>query len=311
MAGGGDLQQEILQRTLQEVKQAHDVDSNPCVICLEQVSKVEVRTVLYGFQEKDGLKEYTVTAATHKPSQVNDRRIPSRQPMPHPIALRERRRPRRRRPQSTPVLDDYGLARRRYIYKHRLFSRRVGSNRLSQYRELAPQMFTTDAALVQRARRWIRRELQVFSFLYPEPEDSIEAEPSPSSGRGTMSGGDGDRRSSNAEFLLEYIISILRTVDIKSASGSAEDLLQEFLGRDNAQLFLHELQAFLRSPYTSLRDWDAAVQYDEPAAASERRRGETSETRNARRDPDTVYPDSYIPNYARSISPRRRKRRKV
>ena len=71
------------------------------------------------------------------------------------------------------------------------------------------------------------------------------------------------RRARNAEFLLEYIVAILKTVDIKGSGGQAEDMLQEFLGRENARLFLHELGAWLRSPYTSLSDWDRAVQYDE------------------------------------------------
>ena len=72
------------------------------------------------------------------------------------------------------------------------------------------------------------------------------------------------RRASNAEFLLEYILAILKTVDIKSSQGQAEEMLAEFLGRDNAQLFLHELRAWLRSPYTELEGWDRHVQYPEP-----------------------------------------------
>lgn len=272
-----------------------------------------MKSVLYGFEEQGSLKEYTVTTGTDGHRQVNDRHIPSRQNSSHPsLLLRERRRPRRQRRPLTPVLDD-GVARRRYVYKHHLFSCRVGSNRLSQYRELSPHMFSTDATLVQRARRWIRRELRVFSFLYPETENSMTADPDSTSGHGAAQEEENrDRRSSNAEFLLDYIISILRTIDIKAASGAAEDLLQEFLGRDHARLFLHELQAFLRSPYTTLRDWDAAVQYDEPAIMAEQRRGRSSETRSTRKGPDDIYPDSYIPNYDDDVDlERRRKRRKV
>ena len=69
------------------------------------------------------------------------------------------------------------------------------------------------------------------------------------------------KRANNAEFLIEYIIAILKTVDIKGAGGQAEDMLQEFLGRDNTRLFLHELRAWLRSPYKTLEDWDRHVQY--------------------------------------------------
>jgi hypothetical protein len=63
----------------------------------------------------------------------------------------------------------------------------------------------------------------------------------------------------NAEYLLEYIIEILKSVDVKS--GTAEELVSEYLGRENSQLFLHELNSWLRSPYENLEDWDRVVQY--------------------------------------------------
>ena len=116
---------------------------------------------------------------------------------------------------------------------------------LSRFRDLKPSLFAKDEELVSRARKWIRRELQAFDFL--------------------NTGGIGEegnsRRTNNAEFVLEYIVSILKTLDIKGSRGQAEDMLQEFLGRGNSRLFLHELQAWLRSPFESLQDWDRNVQY--------------------------------------------------
>ena len=125
---------------------------------------------------------------------------------------------------------DAALLRRKEVYSLRLYSLHVGSNRLSKFRDLTPQLFVQDQELVSRAKRWIRRELQVFQFLNSDGigEERIA------------------RRANNAEFLLEYIVAILKTVDIKGSQ--AEDMLQEFLGRDNACLFLHELKAWLRSP---------------------------------------------------------------
>lgn len=67
---------------------------------------------------------------------------------------------------------------------------------------------------------------------------------------------------------MEYVIAILRTVDIKGSAGQAEELLQEFIGRVNARLFLHELNSWLRSPYNSLQDWDRHVQYHDTTSAS-------------------------------------------
>ena len=140
---------------------------------------------------------------------------------------------------------DIALLRRKDIYSLGLYSLHVGSNRLSRFRDLTPQLFVRDQELVSRAKNWIRRELQVFDFL-------------------NCDGGrdDSTRRASNAEFLLEYTIAILKTVDIKGLQ--AENMLQEFLGRDNTRLFLHELKAWLRSPYSKLDDWDRHVQYDRP-----------------------------------------------
>lgn len=175
---------------------------------------------------------------------------------------RRRPQPRPRRPQP-PSHDP--LTVRRNVYRHQLFSLRVGSNRLSQYSEVTPEQFNRDEALVSRARKWIRRELQVFSFLNPEDgEEDRGPGHVPRPGHRRLE----ERRANNAEFLLEYVIAILRTVDIKGSAGQAEELLRDFVGRDNARLFLHELLAWLRSPYTSLEDWDRHVQYPGPAQST-------------------------------------------
>ena len=152
---------------------------------------------------------------------------------------------RRRRPQGRPpVTPEVALLRRKEIYSLRLYSSHVGSNRLSRFRDMTPQLFVQDQELVSRARNWIRRELQVFQFLDSD----------------VVGGESVARRANNADFLLEYIIAILKTVDVKG--NQAEDMLQEFLGRDNTRLFLHELKAWLRSPYMTLEDWDRHVQYN-------------------------------------------------
>ena len=154
----------------------------------------------------------------------------------------------RSRGSQLQVNPDAALQRRKDVYSLRLYSLHVGSNRLSRFRDLTPQVFVHDQELVSRAKKWIRRELQVFQFL--KSVDIGEA--------GSA------RRVDNAEFLLEYIVAILKTVDVKGKQ--AEDMLQEFLGRDDTRLFLHELKAWLRSPYTTLEDWDRHVQYSNPTA---------------------------------------------
>jgi hypothetical protein len=124
----------------------------------------------------------------------------------------------------------------------------MGSNHFSGYRDISPQMVTNSPELQSKARTWIRRELRVFTFLHTDSAGSSS---------------DAATTSSNAEFLLSYIVSILKTVDMKGSNGHAENLLTEFLGRDSSRLFIHELNAWLRCPYTKVEEWDQNVQYKE------------------------------------------------
>lgn len=153
-----------------------------------------------------------------------------------------------------------GLARRRHVYRNRLYSLHVGSNPASRYREIGPSHFESDPELLSRARAWIRRELQVFEFL---SDDGVSAAPDGGGGSGGGNAAEGRRRrQNNASFVLEYIVAILKTVDLQASSGHAENLLSDFVGRDHCKIFLHELRSFLRSPY-SIEAWDRHVQYDE------------------------------------------------
>lgn len=222
--------------------------------------KIDLTAVQYNLNATQGPKLYKLPppSATFPKAAVTTRSRPSNRYGP--------RGGRRPPPPARPQPDD-PLERRRNVYRNQTYSMRVGSNRLSQYRELTPELFARDEELVSRARKWIRRELRVFSFLNPEPEE-VERTPHQVSRPGPQRLE--NRRANNAEFLLEYVIAILRTVDLKGSAGQAEELLRDFIGRENACLFLHELQAWLRSPYNSLEDWDRHVQYSNtPRSASE------------------------------------------
>lgn len=133
--------------------------------------------------------------------------------------------------------EDPSLARRREVYSRQTPSLHVGANRISQYQTFTPSTFATSAALQTRARIFLRRELRVFSFLDRRPAGA------------------------NREFLVEYLVALLKTHDPKGADGQAEELLKDFLGEEDARLLLHELDAWLRSPYERLEGWDRHVQY--------------------------------------------------
>ena len=162
---------------------------------------------------------------------------------------------------------------RRTVYRRRLYSLHVGANPVSRFapRPPTPADFVADAELLRRAKTFVRRELRVFGFLVNDAEETRSlngagedsAEPpagSTLSARGTRPGG---HAPTNAEFLLAYLAAILQTVDLQDSAGRAEELLAEFLGRQHAALFLHELRAWLRSPYENLAAWDRHVQYEE------------------------------------------------
>jgi hypothetical protein len=142
------------------------------------------------------------------------------------------------------------IERRQEVYRHSMYSKHIGSGRHTGYRELRPQDFLRDSTLVSRARMFIRRELHVFTMAQP-----------PRSTYGPSRANMARRRAQNAEFLLEYIVAILKTVDMMGWAGEAEKMFGEYVGRRDAKIFLHELRSWLRSPYQRLEEWDEVVQY--------------------------------------------------
>lgn len=238
-----EIREKVLNRTLEEleaIKEDAEDRTDPCVICLDSISeravaipckhhsfdflcltswlherpscplcKAEVRSVEYEWKSPKDFRVYKVTPSAQQTL-----------PSAHSSSMRlqnanfdYRGRPRPWRvprpwPQP-PVSPDTALLRRRHIYRNQLYSLHVGSNRLSKFRDLTPQLFSRDEELVSRARRWTRRELQVFEFLGPDASDTEGI----------------TRRANNAEFLLQYIVAILKTVDIKGSGAQAEDML--------------------------------------------------------------------------------------
>jgi hypothetical protein len=132
-----------------------------------------------------------------------------------------------------PGSSDPALTFRRSIYTQNLFSHRIGSNTRSQHRDFSAADFAESTSLQSRARLFLRRELAVFAFLDVP-------------GRG---------------YLVEYIVTVLQAWDVKGADGKALELVAEFLGRKFAALLLHEVEAWLRSPFERLEEWDRRVQY--------------------------------------------------
>jgi hypothetical protein len=243
----------------------------------QNTGKTDVTAVQYRFESPDKFKTFHVR---RKESSVAESST-------HSYSF-PRRRSHRHRVQEPPFPDpDPALLRRKHIYRHKLYSLHIGSNRVSQHKPFTPHIFSQSPELQSRARKWIRRELGVFEFLHSNHPRSP-----------------GDIRATNIEYLLEFIIAILKAVDIKDSSGQAEELVKEFLGRDNARLFLHELEAWLRSPYVDLKDWDREVQYREEQLRVE---GDERIEHSLRKLPHSG-PAHYTAGQQKKVEARRRER---
>ncbi|KAM0717412.1 hypothetical protein Q7P37_007264 [Cladosporium fusiforme] len=213
-------------------------DHATCPLC-----KADVKEVHYDWRSPEDFKVYTV-GQQQKPTgnpaeaQQNRRRLAARRRREIPWGPSARSSSSSS--SSTPNQEDPSLTRRRQVYAHRTPSLHVGANRISQHQNFTPTTFGSSPALQTRARIFLRRELRVFSFLDRRPAGA------------------------NREFLIEYLIAVLKANDPKGADGHAEELLKDFLGREDARLLLHELDAWLRSPYERLEAWDSHAQYAVP-----------------------------------------------
>ncbi|KAI0544143.1 hypothetical protein F4679DRAFT_589762 [Xylaria curta] len=324
-----DLQSKVLQNTLAEVAaRSEPTDegqlSEPCcVICLDSITeacearpckhrnfdyvcllnwlersskcplcKSSIHEVGYDFDyEGPGTSRVYLVPQVTTDTPRNEQ-TQTQPPRPRWTAERANRR-RYEHSRHPPVTHDQAIVRRQEIYRNHLYSLHVGSNSRSRYRDITPALFESEPELVSRARAWLRRELQVFAFL--------RTSSNPQSSDDAMT----RRRANNAEFLLEYIIAILKTVDIQGSQGAAEDMLCEFLGRENTKLLLHELRSFLRSPW-SIEAWDRKVQYPSSTVELVKREDKDAEYRPGLsgggpiRNRNRMRGDSYRPSYSRS-----------
>lgn len=205
-------------------------EQSSCPLC-----KTEVAEVQYDWRSPEDYKIY------HVPPREDGGKKREAQSSGRRQAFSRRRLATH--PEAAPL--DPSLIHRRDIYAKRLYAFHVGSNAYSNYHDFTPTDLRNSSSLQSRAKAFIRRELQVFPFL-----DS----------------GPGNRQ----DFLIEYIVAILRNHELRGAEGEVEELLKDFLGRDNARQLLHELEAWLRSPFATLREWDEHVQYKDDGSRGKR-----------------------------------------
>ncbi|KAF9200388.1 hypothetical protein BGZ49_009391 [Haplosporangium sp. Z 27] len=185
--------------------------------------------------------------------------------------------------QSVVEQQQQALERRRHVYRHRLFVKHMGANRISGFQQITPESFRIFPHRLDRLIPWIRRELQAILSLDNQPNsDSSSLTSTPSM---TENCQDSDR---GLELIREYIIAVLKRFDLQT--DQAQDLLRDFL-YEHTEQFVHELMGFARSPY-SIEAYDRVAQYDttpsstsEPATATrieelETRTGDNMEHRN-------------------------------
>ena len=254
-----------------------------CIICLDLISQRATASpcqhdqfdfVCLGTwltqQQKCPLCKTAVINVTYRP---DDRGSPETVTLsasslpslsPKEISTRRNRHAHQRRQlRDRRIADDPALAFRRLVYAHGLLSARVGTNSKSGYRNITPQLFRQDPALIAKARRWIRRELMCFEFLRHHEgtgRSGVEGEGSAVKGHSSPIPIP-PRRATNPEYLLEFIIAVLKAIDLRGSEGQAVELIGEYIGKGNARVFVHELEAWLRSPFVRVEEWDRTVQY--------------------------------------------------
>ncbi|KAM3499282.1 hypothetical protein MY10362_007454 [Beauveria mimosiformis] len=142
-------------------------------------------------------------------------------------------------PTPTPTTTSTDIQHRREVYLQGLFSLHVDSDPILGYRDVTAALFRREPQLTTRARAFLQRELRVFDYVPAE----------------------------RTAFLIDQVVTVLGNSGItgdtwdNEAAGALQTLLAADLGRSAARLLLHELRAWLRSPYASLRDWDMVVRY--------------------------------------------------
>ncbi|KAH6896443.1 hypothetical protein BKA70DRAFT_755062 [Coprinopsis sp. MPI-PUGE-AT-0042] len=210
--------------------------SRRCPLCNQPIGEYLIHNIR---SQYDYRKHYLTPLRTTPPPQVAARRnVFTRQ-------RQERRQRTRRTQEQLSEVDkfDRSLAKRRWIYRHDLYAKHVASNPHTKFRPYPkPSQFAASADLISRTTAFIRRELQVWEGM-------------------------------DVEFLTTLIISLMKSIDIRSES--AVKLISEFLDLDapyspgsrqtNAEHFAHEVYSYVRSPYKDLFIYDNIVQYDTPA----------------------------------------------
>ncbi|KAJ3217364.1 hypothetical protein HDU67_008066 [Dinochytrium kinnereticum] len=118
------------------------------------------------------------------------------------------------------------LDKRRLVYRYKLEP--IG---LTPTRQVTPQMFQKERALLDRVRPWITRDLQVLL------------------------------KDSDVELIQELVVSVIERFDLTSTQ--AVDELRPYLTR-SPKKFLQELSRFANSSL-SMTQWDTLVKYQNPA----------------------------------------------
>ncbi|PSR84376.1 hypothetical protein BD289DRAFT_368703 [Coniella lustricola] len=283
-----DVQQEVLHEIFNGVRTNNDSDNagNCCVICLSEITEPCVAVpcshrnfdfiCLATWLQSSSCCPLCKTELTELHYDLGDaheegkvykvNKLSGSTLFPHHLHAipgsagssqqRQQDAGRERRRDQSSASPQQSLRIRRHIYRHQLYSLHVGSNPSTQYKEWTRDDMIEGSEMLGRARAWIRRELLVFGHLH-HGEDDVDG------GNSFLELVPRRARHKNAAFVLEYVVAVLKTVDLQASNGHAGTLLADFLGKDNALLFLHELRNFLRSPY-SVDGWDRHVQYSEP-----------------------------------------------
>lgn len=217
--------------------------SSKCPLCVADIGPF----IIHKVRSKHDYQRYFITPALSPKASTQSRSLATTQGGSNAGHGTRSSHYRCRQGGPMPIVEtDAAVLRRRNIYAKGLFAKHVATNRYTGYKPPpTPAQISASIELQRRARAFLRRELQVWVNL-------------------------------DIEFLINYIISLIKMLDLRSESGIKllADLLDpsipysEETRKPNTEHLAHELYSFLRSPFQQLEGYDEVVQYDSSSSHS-------------------------------------------
>ncbi|APA13452.1 hypothetical protein SS1G_07931 [Sclerotinia sclerotiorum 1980 UF-70] len=113
-----------------------------------------------------------------------------------------------------------------------------------------------------RVRLFAEREIQIFSVKCVCPQCQVPSPDSPNHSIGP------NQVEEIRSFVVNKIVDLLKQYDLQDKAVEIEQAAKEYLS-GHARLFLHELRAWIESPFETLEQWHRNTTYGSSLASTE------------------------------------------